>query len=238
MPTVILTRSHRENSRIAPLFESRGFAVRSAPMIELRRITSVPPDLFELSGDATVLLTSAFATGIWLDLRGTLPVPPAAYLVVGRRSAKLLTESDPDVPIVAVADSAAELLQRIPERHGRILYPCSAERRDETVDELRSREIELVEIPLYSPTLPEHAAETLADATSNAPPPIVFAFFSPSAARNFFSLNPVIPSNAIFAAIGRTTAEALREHGAERVIVPGIPESETLAETIRTFVMA
>lgn len=238
MPSVILTRSHRENSRIAPLFESRGLTVRSAPMIELRRIAMPGPDAVEISRVDVVLLTSAFATGIWLELRATLPTPPGAYLVVGERSARLLAESDPDVPILAVADSASELLHRISEGLDRLLYPCSTERRDEIIDGLRSQGIQVVELPLYSPTLPENAAATLAAALNGTPEPIVFAFFSPSAVRNFFSLSPVIPSNAIFAAVGQTTAETLPEHGVRETIVPGTPDSESLAEAIRTFLIS
>jgi len=239
MPSIILTRSPEDNARIAPLFESRGFEVYSAPMIELRPI---PKDacgvrqVRRLAGGEPVLLTSAYATELWLDLRETdfHEHAPAGYYVVGETSAELLREGDPDAPIITVAGSGEELLrdERIAAVE-RILYPCSTERRDTLVEGLRARGVEVIDLPLYSPALPFESRALLPQILTSAPGPLVIAFFSPSAVHHFFILSPNIPGNTIFAAIGATTAAALRERGIEHVVQPDHPSAEALAEAAR-----
>lgn len=233
--SIILTRSFEENRRIAPLFEAEGFRVHDLPMIELHPI---PRDVCGLrsvgriAGGEPVLLTSSYATDLWLDLRETdfRAMPPSAYYVVGERSAALLRDADPDIPIVAVADSGAKLLEICPFAGvTELLYPCSTERRDPLVEGLRARGVHVVDLPLYRPALPEGARQRLALVMAQAEPPAAIVFFSPSAVANFFSLRPQNPSDLIFAAVGPTTAEALREAGIASIAVPDRPSASALA---------
>lgn len=233
MPTVVLTRTAAENARTAPLFEAQGLTVRSAPLIELRALDADACGLRavrRLAGGEPVLLTSAFATDLWLDLRETdfREHAPAGYYVVGRRSADLLREGDPGVPIVVVADSGESLLASDLSGVRSLLYPCSAERRDTLVDGLRARDIDVVDMPMYYPALPADAERNLREAIeSNAP--IAIACFSPSAVENFFRLVPDPPPGTIFAAVGPTTAAALSRHGAGDIVMPDVPSAEALA---------
>lgn len=235
MPSLLLTRSHADNLAIAPLFEQRGMVVHSVPLIEFRPI---PRDacgmrqVRRLAGSEPVLLTSAYAADLWLDLRESefREHPPEAYYLVGERSAQLVRESDPGIPIRAVAPSAEELLRDASfEGVERILYPCSTGRLDTLPRGLEERGVEVIELPLYTPAIPAGSGALLREILANAAEPLVIAFFSPSAVSNFFSLTPVIPRNSIFAAIGGTTARALREHGISMVIVPEQPSAEALA---------
>jgi uroporphyrinogen-III synthase len=233
--SIILTRSSEENRRIAPLFEAEGFRVHDLPMIEL---VPIPRDacglrsVRRIAGGEPVLLTSSYATDLWLDLRETdfREMPPSAYYVVGERSAALLRDADPDIPIVAVADSGAKLLE-ICRFAGvtELLYPCSTERRDPLVEGLRARGVHVVDLPLYRPALPEGARARHALVMAQAEPPAAIVFFSPSAVANFFSLRPQNPSDLIFAAVGPTTAEALREAGIASIAVPDRPSASALA---------
>ncbi len=238
MPSVILTRPLEENQRVAPCFEALGFAVHSVPLIELRPLAKDMCGLRSvrrLAGGEVVLLTSAYAADLWLDLRESdfREHAPLGYVVVGDVSAKLLREADPGVPIRALADYGEELLHcQSLKGIERMLYPCSMERRDALVDALRARGIDIVELPLYAPVLPEGSRELLPQALAGAEQPVTIAFFSPSAVRNFFSILPEIPRNAIFAAIGRTTAHALHERGVVDVIIPDRPSSEALAHAL------
>lgn len=232
--SVILTRSEAENRRIAPCFEQLGMNVHSLPMILLRPLAADACGLRSvrrIAGGEPVLLTSAFATDLWLDLRETdfREHPPAGYYVVGRRSAKLLEESDPHVPIMAVADSGAELLQRDLSGVTELLYPCSTERRDELVDGLSDRGVNVVELPLYTPSIPPGAAARARQVLAEAERPSVIAFFSPSAVANFVSLRPPISPWHIFAAVGPTTADALRAAGLPPGYVSMVPSAEALA---------
>ncbi|MDB5034458.1 MAG: Uroporphyrinogen synthase [Chlorobi bacterium] len=237
MPSIILTRSAGDNRAIAPLFESRGLAVRSAPMIEF---LPLPKDMCglrsvrRLAGGDAVLITSAFAADLWLDLRETdfREHAPSGYYVVGATSADLLRDGDPEIPIRAVADSVEELLAESFAGVDAVLYPCSTERRDIAVDRLRERGIDVMELPLYSPGVPSGARAMLNRALAAGDPPAAILFFSPSAVRNFHALDPVLPSGVLFGAIGATTATALRERGHDDVIIPPAPTVELLAEAI------
>lgn len=244
MALLVLTRTEADNGRITPLFERQGFAVRSAPMIELRPI---PKDacgvrqVRRLAEGTPVVLTSAFATELWLDLRETdfADHPPRCYYVVGETSRALLAEGDPDVPIAAVANSAEDLLRCDFAGTSRVLYPCSNDRRDTLVEGLRQCGVEVIDMPLYYPARPADAAAALAAAlageTPDAEHPLIVAFFSPSAVHNFVT-TPGVPAldaaGICAAAIGATTAEALRACGAAWVIVAEEPSAASLAGTL------
>lgn len=237
MASVLLTRTVEENVRTAPLFEAHGFTVHSVPMIELHPI---PKDacgtrqVRRLAGGEPVLLTSAYATELWLDLRETdfHEHAPAAYYVVGERSAALLREGDPNVPIAALADSAEGLAGHAFAGVHRILYPCSTERRDELLIRLREQGVEVIEMPVYSPALPAASRGLLPQVIASIDEPFAVVFFSPSAVRNFFMLAPVVPATTIFSAIGPTTAEALRERNAAPVVISERASAEALAEAL------
>jgi|GEM_PF-1665755 len=241
LPSVILTRSDEDNRAIAPYFGARGFVVHSVPMIELRPLPADQCGLRSvrrLAGGEPVLLTSAYAADLWLDLRETdfREHVPSGYYVVGRRSAALLRDGDPEVPVLAVADSGEELLRGSFQGVRRLLYPCSTERRDPLVNGLRGRGVDVVELPLYSPVIPAGSRLLLSETFAAAEAPVAIAFFSPSAVRNFFNLAPDIPRNTIFAAIGRTTAGALEERGIRDIVLPEHPDAEALAAILSRIV--
>jgi uroporphyrinogen-III synthase len=245
LSTIILTRSADDNRAIAPLFEARGFVVLSAPLIELRPL---PKDMCglrsvrRLAGGEEVLITSAYAADLWLDLRETdfQEHPPAGYYVVGEKSAALLRDGDPGTPILAVADSGDELLGHpslAADAGGRrLLYPCSTGRRDTLVDGLTARGFDVVELPLYAPARPADARDSLLAALASATSPLAIAFFSPSAVENFLSLGVPLPPDALIAAIGPTTADALAARGLHVSILPGTPRAEAMADALAGIV--
>lgn len=237
MPTIILTRSDDDNARTALQLASRGLVAVSAPMIELRSIEPSDDELETVQAglrSATVLLTSAHATRRWLELRRTAFAEdaPEAYLLVGASSAALLETNDPTIPILAVVGSASELGAVVPRTVRRIVYPCSRARRDEAVQLLSARGIEVFELPLYEPSLPVDAALRMRRALGEPAMPRIIVFFSPSAVVNWFSLRSDIPSDSIFVAIGPTTAESLRAHGVGTITTSGDINGETLADAI------
>jgi uroporphyrinogen-III synthase len=207
-------------------------------MIELRRSVSAPEQwgaLANREGNHGVLLTSAVATRFWLQLRNESleNLPVRSYYIVGEQSADLLSQHDSAVPIRAVAGSAAALLEASVDWEEVILYPCSVMRREEIVSGLQERGVSVIELPLYEPVRPENSHTILQQAVTEAECPLALCFFSPSAVGNFFSLPTDIPSGSIFfAAIGQTTAAALRQHGVQDVIVPDTPETVALASAV------
>ena len=237
MPTIILTRADDDNERTARELRRDDWRVESAPMIELRPIEHDRAELEALAHatiGAIVLLTSAHATRRWLELRhgAFAAATPSGYLVVGASSAALLAAADPSIPVLAVATSAAGLASVLPPGITRVLYPCSTARRDEAIAMLTERSVDVIELPLYEPRLPDGAAARLERILAAATPPTAIVFFSPSAVANWFSLRSDIPSDSIFVAIGPTTAEALRALGVERITTAGGGTGESLVEAI------
>jgi uroporphyrinogen-III synthase len=208
-------------------------------MIELRPL-EIDADRLKreggIVGDEPVIITSAHAADIWLGLRRTTfrQPDPRGYYVVGETGGAKLRESDPHVPVLAVASSADELLMGDFDGARRLLYPCSGQRRDMLVDRLRERGIEVAELPLYAPGRPESSQKWAEEALRRAAvaPPLILCFFSPSAVRNFLSLPLEIPEGAIFAAIGPTTADALREEGVADILMAAEPRAGALAEML------
>lgn len=240
-PTIILTRSDDDNARIARQLEGRGLDVRSAPMIELRPIEHSTEELDRYAAEvreSTVLLTSAHATRRWLELRRSAFADdaPANYLVVGSSSSKLLAEDDPTVPIIAVVDAAADIASVVTSVVSSavrtVVYPCSRARRDEGIDLLHSRGVDVLELPLYEPVMPADAGPRLRAALADSVPPRAFVFYSPSAVANWFSLLSDIPPDSIFLAIGPTTAESLRANGVEEIETIGGGDAASLIGAI------
>lgn len=235
MNSVILTRSEKENRRIAPVFEREGFRVVSAPTIELRSLdVDIASVRQVLERGAGVILASGFATARWLELRASLlaDLPVECYLVVGRRSAALLKRGDRGTPIVAVADSAAELLQSAVAFPSRILYPGSRARREDLVLGLRLRGCQVVDHAMYEPAPPADGGRAFDDALRETDGACAIAFFSPSAVEGMRSLAITLPTGTVIGAIGATTAAALNRNGFYDIILPERPVPELLAQAL------
>ncbi|MBC8145891.1 MAG: uroporphyrinogen-III synthase, partial [bacterium] len=181
-----------------------------------------------------VLITSAHAARAWLDLRQSLFADdsPCSYLVVGSASARMLEELDPTVPILAIAPSASALAHVLPSGTQHLFYPCSASRRDEGVEWIRAQGVDIVELPLYEPMLPSDAEQRLNTALESSTTPRAIIFYSPSAVSNWFSIRADIPADSIFVAIGPTTAESLRAHRVEDVVVAEGTDSAAIADAV------
>lgn len=242
---VLLTRGTEENDEIARLLRARGVESLSLPMIEIRALSADLQKLPPREDECVILLTSRTATERWLNLRMSLPragdVRTRTHLVVGRKSAALLLESQPSARILCLADSVEELLEDVLELHEKshsiakyqkrspLLYPCSRLRRDSAIDGFNELGYRVYDLPLYEPILPKASIDKLPRALEALAPDATLTFFSPSAVENFCT---ALQENGMgiervtgfrFAAIGTTTEEALNSKGIEDVRVPGRP---------------
>ena len=242
---VLLTRSVEDNAEVARLLRVRGVESLSLPMIEIHDLS---PDLEKLpprDEEVVTLLTSRTATEKWLNLRMRLPragdLRIRTHLVVGRKSAALLLDRQPNAKILSLADSIEELLEDVLELHEKsrgiakyqkrspLLYPCSRLRREIAIDGFNELGYRVCDLPLYEPTLPSSSITKLPLSLDALAPDATLAFFSPSAVENFFT---ALKENGLglervegfrFAAIGTTTEEALNRRGIEGVVVPERP---------------
>ena len=242
MQRVILTRTEEDNARIAPLFREKGVEVISLPMIA---IEDIPPDqtiLSQFPVDPLILLTSRNGTERWLLLRREeemiRSLSPTGYLCVGERSRDLIQQNEPGIPVLEIGESGSDLLARLSGRGKAlltqtILYPCSAERREEMVEGLEKLGFEVRALPLYRPVLPKKSIEQFRQIHDLVTPDTTIIFFSPSAVEHFFTLWTDNPSNLHVAAIGQTTAEALRSAGCPLPLTPQAPTLSSLLKIVR-----
>lgn len=128
--------------------------------------------------------------------------------------------------IIATAENAAELAKKIIE-HGtkEVVFFCGNKRRDELPDILKSTGINIQEIVVYE------TVETPIISTKDFDG---ILFFSPSAIKSFFSINHLNKKSICFA-IGKTTADALREYTSNKIIISEFPIEERMLATVNFY---
>jgi uroporphyrinogen-III synthase len=243
--TVVVTRRKGEEDTLSARLVALGATVRELPAIAFH-----PPDdpgpldaaLRGLSRFAWVVFTSATAVDRTVERMRWLGIDPARLgearlAAVGPATADRLGREvrPPDlVPREAKGDAlSAELAPYV--RGQRVLFPRPAEGRPETVAGLLAAGAELSAVEAYRtvPASPQEIAPLrtwLEDGEVDA-----VAFASPSAVQ---AITAALGSRApllgevVLAAIGPTTAEALRAAGLTAGVVPARYTGTALADAI------
>jgi uroporphyrinogen-III synthase len=102
---------------------------------------------------------------------------------------------------------------------------CGDQRREELPERLHEKGIALQEILVYKTVSTPKKVEKRYDA---------ILFFSPSAVKGFFSQNTV-PADCTLFAIGGTTADCIRQHSSNRLIISNVSEKEALIKNAITY---
>lgn len=129
---------------------------------------------------------------------------------LGNTTKKLVEEKFGGDKIEATAENAKLLAERMIDDGVRnIVFFCGNIRRDELPNKFRSEKVGVEEVIVYE------TIELLATLTKeyNA-----ILFFSPSAVHSFFKANTLDRHTQVFA-IGKTTAETIREYRHHKIIV-------------------
>jgi uroporphyrinogen-III synthase len=122
----------------------------------------------------------------------------------------------------------------------RFLFPCSDIAREEIPGRLREAGAEVERVVVYrTVTPPEDRAEHVRGLFKRGGVDVLI-FASPSAVHNFVELmgtelmreTPVTP---IVAAIGPTTAEAVRKHGLSPHVVAGAPDAASFVRALVAY---
>lgn len=119
------------------------------------------------------------------------------------------------------ANSAKELAEKIIGTHDaghEVFFFCGDRRRDELPEMLKKEGVIVHEVTVYRTILTPHSLTRQYDG---------IAFFSPSAAESFFSVNEIASEIPLFA-IGDTTAEAIRKRCQNPVVVVERPDKSAL----------
>jgi uroporphyrinogen-III synthase len=128
--------------------------------------------------------------------------------------------------IIATAENASALAQKIIEHNAKeIVFFCGNKRRDELPEILKKTGIKLEEIVVYE------TVETPVVSTKDFDG---ILFFSPSAITSFFSVNR-LNKNSICFAIGKTTADALKEYTNNKIIISEYPGEEMMLSTVNFY---
>jgi uroporphyrinogen-III synthase len=189
-------------------------------------------------GHAAIVVASARAAAALDAARGAAPGPLPEVWAVGPATARALAAAG--IP-ARVPDGArdAETLARalLAERAlagQRVLVPRAEEGRDEAIEILRAAGVHVDAIAAYrtvaAPADDPELVQGLALLRRGAV--AVCAVFAPSQVAALDSLVAVRAITAPFAAIGETTAQALRAAGAATVVVADRPTPERLANAV------
>lgn len=124
--------------------------------------------------------------------------------------------------IEGTADNAAALADTIIERvkTGSVFFFCGDQRRDDLPAKLSRNGIDVVERVVYK-------TQAIAEQLTKKYDGILF--FSPSAVHSFFLVND-LPDDTVLFVIGPTTANALSDYTANKIIVGGSPDKTLLVQ--------
>ncbi|MDB5253812.1 MAG: hypothetical protein JWP27_2981 [Flaviaesturariibacter sp.] len=157
-------------------------------------------------------ITAVFTSMNAVEAVATIAAPGASWSVyaLGHTTEKLVSEKLPASTIVATAENAARLGERlIDDGVSGIVFFCGNIRRDELPNKMRSEKIAIEEIVVYE----THETPSVLTRDYDG-----ILFFSPSAVEAFFRVNKPAKGTVLFA-IGKTTSEAIRAHWNGKVVV-------------------
>ena len=140
---------------------------------------------------------------------------------IGHATCQLVEQLFPNATIAGTAAYGGQLAQAIiKDKPSKVYFFCGDQRRDELPSLLKACNITVEEIIVYKTLETPVRIECAYDGV---------LFFSPSAVHSFFSVNqPIL--QAVYFAIGTTTAAAIQQHQIENVIIAEEPSKEGLAK--------
>ncbi len=217
-------------------------AVQPLPMAEAHRATLRKLEQFDW-----LVFTSASAVEmfhLWLEKEMIRELPATLRIIaVGEKTAAAVRVYGWHVEALAEQASAegvvAMLLRQKAGRDTKILFPSALEGRKLVPQELEKAGAQVVVLPVYqtAPATPKNLAVLsmrLRDKKISA-----ITFTSPSAVQQFFRLLSLsewpILRKICLAAIGRTTATAIREHGLQASVMPETTSAAALIEAIAEY---
>ena len=238
MAYAVITRDVDGGSPYAAALEELGLEAVMMPVTQ-----TAPPDdpgelvrAMERGGYQAIVCASVRAAGAIIRAKGHTPVPE--IWVVGPATARVLTEAhlSPIFP-EAARDSASLARALVTQRDlagKRVLVPRAEDGREEGIAILREAGVIVDDIVAYR-TVPVPAddpaiargREVLVRGEA-----AVCCVFAPSQVAALATLVGIRKLTTRFAAIGETTAEALRDAGAEVIAIAATPTPEGIAKAV------
>ncbi|MDQ3683922.1 MAG: uroporphyrinogen-III synthase [Bacteroidota bacterium] len=201
--------------------EQNGIIIEELSFIETQRLQD--PQLFkkikELSKQQlTVAFTSMNA--VEAVIPHITPEVDWRIYCLGNTTKKLIEEKLGGEKIATTAENAKLLAERmIDDGVKSIVFFCGNIRRDELPNKFRSEKVKVEEVIVYETT------EIPANLTREYDG---ILFFSPSAVNSFFKTNKPGKQTQLFA-IGKTTAETIRQYKSQKIIIAYSTDKNALA---------
>jgi uroporphyrinogen-III synthase len=224
-PTILITADVDQSLLNEMTF--RGFVVDVIPFIKTESIQTekVQQTVESVSIlNATVVFTSSNAVEAVHYQTQNRKVNWRIYCV-GNATKSLIEKLFIHSTVIAMADNAAKLSQEIiadKENITELYFFCGDKRRNELPLLLAQNNIALHEIEVYATTILQHKLSKHYDG---------ILFFSPSAVDGFFSRNTVEDDTVLFA-IGNTTADEIKKHSNNKIIIANKPGKKEMIEKI------
>ena len=154
-------------------------------------------------------------------------IPSWRIYCIGNTTKKLAKDKFSLNNIVATANNSQQLaIEIIKDDPKDVIFFCGNHRRNELPQTLENAGIKVEELVVYKTTGEAHTLTNEYDA---------ILFFSPSAVTSFFSTNTLRSGTIIFA-IGATTAETVRDHTTNPLIISDTPgKSDLVHKMIEHF---
>jgi uroporphyrinogen-III synthase len=157
-------------------------------------------------------------------VRSYLDKKPADWKIfcIGTATQKLVVEEFDGRSIIGTADSAAELADAIiaEKNINKVAFFCGDQRRHELPQKLADHKIEVDEVEVYKTFQLKEKITKKYDG---------ILFFSPSAVESFFTANKITPQTILFA-IGNTTANTIKKHTKNKIVLSDKHGKEDLFE--------
>jgi uroporphyrinogen-III synthase len=240
MLRVLNTRPREQAAALSGALRAAGFDPVEVPLVELT-----------LFRDALAMLRKLPETlydGILLSSPNLLPLMDEAgeampeawknkpWYLVGSRSRAEVEALGIQVAFVPEASSLDGFLREVPPQSGlRLLHPCSAKTRLEP-SLFASRGIDVHNMAVYEPRLPEGSAARLEAAWGDSKAAL---FASGSAVHHLFAAAPrkgrdlALGEGPLPVAIGASTARALRMYGVDRFAQCPTADNAGFVEALR-----
>ncbi len=229
---VVLTRESSDNERLAKMCSDAGLRVLDYPCVAARALPC-PPDAVIDGTPLREFKAVAFASKRGADgmkaaagvLRESRPFIGSVGEATSARIKEILGLEADLTAEPSVGEALAKAMMKALPKDARVLYVRGNKTEGgfaRIMQEAGRRLSEIIVYEIYAPEL-----KPIADA---APKIVVVA--SPSAAAGYFNANAAAALDR-FAAIGSTTAGALKKMGAEFIVEAEKPDDDCLFEAIK-----
>jgi uroporphyrinogen-III synthase len=209
--------------------KGKGIEFLQQDFIATKPIEAIEENIRSLLSKQNLVFTSANAVNIVTKVFKEFPEVRRLHKIfclAGKTKQSLLENGFEENKIAGEGENATALAKEI-IRHGvkDIVFFCGNRRREELPSILKSAGVTVNELAIYTTSETSLVISDGLDA---------ILFFSPSGVNSFFTSNKIKESAVCFT-IGQTTADAVKQHTTNKIIISKDPSQEAITEAVITY---